>query len=123
MHKEAPEVCVPCERDDQNVDMKAIAQRERKLKNAIGSIIYSVFVMAYTMTLFLAICCPQVLPFFLFSNFEVLPNTYDQMLTMWASFDALDPVYYGFYYLAMTGFGSWYMKNRNRLRLVKCQRT
>jgi len=88
MHKEAPEVCAPRERNDKNIDLKAIAKKERKFKNAIGSIIYSLFVVVYTLTMFLAICYPQVLPFSLITKFEILPNTSDQMITMWASYNA-----------------------------------
>lgn len=123
MHNETPEVCVPCERDDRNADVRAILKKERKIKNAIGSTLYTGFVVVYTMILLYALFFPKVQPFNLFSKYEVFPRTHNQMLAMWASFKTFDPIYYGFIYVMFTFGGSYIMRKKDRLRLVKSQRT
>lgn len=123
MHNEAPEVCSSCEQDNNNADMKAIARKERKIKNALGSILYTVFVMLYTCTLLIALFFPWLLPFGYISKYEVFPRTRDEMLLMWGSFNPLDPVYYGLGYVILTFGGYYFMKGRDRLWLVKLQRT
>lgn len=101
---------------------KAVVRAERKRRNFIGSVAYTIFVSTYTILLICAVFNPRSLPLEYFSKFEVLPRTYDEMKLFWKSFGMLDPIYYGLIYILLTFGGYYFMMNREPFKLVLSQR-